>query len=300
MAIVVTGRINSYHADIDTFSITTASFTPSANSLLVVAFHCTIDGSTTAAVRDGITVTDSSGLTWTQRLLVDAYGTAIETVNVQVWTAPVGASPSSMTVTIANTGSINSNTQTGIQIVDITGYNVADPVGASATNTNFYGTGATSLTLSGTPAAGSVTLAGRSMTMNGPTDNTAVPGSGWTEVHDAAVTGGWAPMQMQYLVGLGSTTVPWADHDELDTGAGGVYRGYGWALEIKEAAAAASTMIGTGLTESRHLKRRQLVRASSRHAPSMVGWRSVRAERGFTMTANGLLVPEERKLLRAA
>lgn len=80
---------------------TTSSFTPTANSLLVVVANCIRGNHTTAY---SFQSPSGGGLTYTQRVTpfgVDptGFGTNFRQ-EMCVWTAPVGASPSSMTVTV--------------------------------------------------------------------------------------------------------------------------------------------------------------------------------------------------------
>ena len=63
MAFALTSRISDTGASAAQ-NKTTASFTPAANSLLVVAAACQRENHTTA---QGWTISDSVGLTWTNR-----------------------------------------------------------------------------------------------------------------------------------------------------------------------------------------------------------------------------------------
>lgn len=73
--------------------VTSASFTPAANSLLVVCTGC---GNYSGATQTGVTVTGSAGGSWTQLVR----GTVAASGDASVWVKDAGSSPPSQTVTV--------------------------------------------------------------------------------------------------------------------------------------------------------------------------------------------------------
>lgn len=115
---------------------TSASFTPAANSLLVLCVALNSNGSAPSLTPSG------GGLTWTQQVL-----TSSTDGRVFIYTAPVGSSPSSMTVALENTGGTGFS---WAKIYEVSGYYTSSPIGNSAVINN--GTGndtVTSLTTAG-------------------------------------------------------------------------------------------------------------------------------------------------------
>lgn len=135
MALAFTQRYNDTAATASQ-SKTSSSFTPAANSLLVVAVSPQRENHSTA---QSYSISDSVGLTWTQRgqtgNIAGAFGG-----DLIVWTAPVGASPVAMTVTVdpwatAATGWI------GMEIFDVTGNDATTPMAQAATTNTTTSTG---------------------------------------------------------------------------------------------------------------------------------------------------------------
>lgn len=89
-------------------SVTTASFTPTAGSLLL-AF-----AAARAAAAEIPTISDTLGNTWTQ---VDPSGTDFSNITAKLWYRVVEGSPAARTVTASSTGA----TQVGLAIVSISG-----------------------------------------------------------------------------------------------------------------------------------------------------------------------------------
>lgn len=155
MAFALTSRISDTGGSASQ-NKTTASFTPTANSLLVVATSAQRESHTTAS---SWSISDSASLTWTSRALSSNI-TGSFGGDLQVWTAPVGGSPASMTVTVdpwatTVTGWI------GIEIFDITGHNTTTPLAQAATTNTTTSTGnAVSLTatLGASPTNGNLVL----------------------------------------------------------------------------------------------------------------------------------------------
>lgn len=90
-------------------SATTASFTPTANALLLAI------GAARIAAGVPPTITDSLGGTWTQ-VHADA-DQEFGAINGNIYYQVVGSSPSAMTVTATSTGALH----TGLHVVEITG-----------------------------------------------------------------------------------------------------------------------------------------------------------------------------------
>jgi hypothetical protein len=244
MALVRTARIGAQSSTgIGTGSVTTASFTPSNNCLLVAVVSSSSSTTISAA---NLTIADSLGtLTWTSQLAVTH---TLNTEAIRFWTAPV-ASGASMTVTFdAGTDSTDQYT---FVIVDYTGYNTVTPVGATGsknTGTDNTYDGAYSFTLSGAPATTSEVFAGFHHD-----DNAAVsctPGAAFTEINDID-TSGHSGLEVQIRTGSTSTTVDWVDVDTAGTT--NIFRGMGAAIEIQAGAATAagvppSPLVGPGAT----------------------------------------------------
>jgi hypothetical protein len=226
-------------------SYTTGSFTPPANSLLVLSLWM-LNGPGDD-VQGGNTVS-GGGLTWTRRSLGGGQTTApIYTGVGETWTAPVGASPSSMTITITPTNNAVVGTDNSHLIFDLdayTDYKVSSPIGATASGAlSADGDAATSLTLSANPLATSYVHAGRAAGSDG-NDGPATVGSGFTETYDAVHSdAGYGALQTQVRTGSTSTNVPWVATSTGHT-TFFMWANAGFALEIKEEAATSATDVG--------------------------------------------------------
>jgi len=222
-------------------SATVPSFTPQANSIVVIVVHCIGLGNSVAdlvaTANSGLT----GGLTWTKRIGVDsgAMGFAYS-MCAEIWTAEVGGSPSAIAPVWSN--SVNSssnldNARVAFQVFSRTGYDTGSPIGATASSATLGTSGTGAMTLSGAPASSSYDYAARGIAQeDGTTDITATPGSGWTEVYDVAtVTGseGSACLETQERTGSTSTSVAWT---EINANAQAVFgQALGVAIEIKMA-----------------------------------------------------------------
>lgn len=227
-------------------SYTTGSFTPPANSLLVLSLWM-LNGPGDD-VQGGNTVTGGS-LTWTRRTLGGGQTSPAPSYTGvgETWTAPVGASPSSMTITITPTNNAVVGTDNSHLIFDLdayTDYKVSSPIGATASGAlSTDGDAATSLTLSANPLATSYVHAGRAAGSDG-NDGPATVGSGFTETYDALHSdAGYGALQTQVRTGSTSTNVPWV---ATSTGHGTflMWANAGFALEIKEEVATTATDVG--------------------------------------------------------
>lgn len=213
-------------------SAVTPSFTPSDNSLLVVAF---VAGYAGTSVLANFTIS-GGGLTWTERIAFQTTSDGENTV-VKVWTAPV-TTGASMQITITTPSMSNAERQAArmLYAFDYTGYDTTSPIGASVTAIN-QGSGAVSISLSAAPAASSEVLAFCANVPSGATSPTATPASGWTEIYDTAYNDRMHA-QCQARSGSTSTSVDWDDVSVGDTVFGD--DSVAFALEIKAAAIAAA------------------------------------------------------------
>ena len=221
-------------------SATVPSFTPQANSIVVIAVHCLQFGD---AVTDVIGHANSGltgGLTWTKRIGVDSgpMGTNFS-MCAEFWTAEVGGSPSAIApvwTNSVNSRSSNDAARVAFQVFSQTGYDTGSPIGATASDATLGTSGTGAMTLSGAPASSSYVYAARGIAQDGTTDITATPGSGWTEVYDVAtVTGseGYSCLETQERTGSTSTSVVWT---EINANAQAVFgQALGVAIEIKMA-----------------------------------------------------------------
>lgn len=148
-------------------AVTTASFTPAANSRLFAI------GSSRPASGVPPVITDSLGGTWT---LVP--GSAIDNGNINgsVYYQDIGASPAAMTVTATSTGA----TQVGIQCFDFTGHS-AD---LSNFSFNINAAGDPTVVLPSVPAAASFGIA--TCLINAGGTPTAFP-TGYSQVYQVQV-----------------------------------------------------------------------------------------------------------------
>jgi hypothetical protein len=258
-----------------TGAFVTGSFTPPSNSLLVVI---SLFSNESSANGDSGYVLTGGGWTYTKRDSMNHSFAADNAYNVQLWTAPVGTG-ASMQLTLTHTG-IGSYSGY-IFPYAYEGYNTSSPVGGTDVNAN-AGTSHT-LTLSSAPATDSEVIGGIAViTANADgSDASITAGSGFTLIGSAQyVTDSFAKAQTEFRTGSASDSVTFTTatsaSSPFDT------RVYG-ALEIKAAAAgggAAARVVGTGLTESRFVRKTRLAKVNN----SMVGWRAQR----------GLLVPDRK------
>lgn len=203
---------------------TTASFTPSNNSLLVVALDALFgdggDPHTNLTLSGG-------GLTWTKRVsAVNQAGFQA----TQIWTAPV-TTGSSMAITIAGGVTDDSFDAVSFHVYDYTGYDTASPIGATATQS-----GVDSITLSGAPVATSEVLAA----FGGENTGSIAPGGtgGFSELNESLGGSGLAELQTQSRTGSVSTTVDWT------IGGGGCGSGCFGAVAVEIKAAATDAVPG--------------------------------------------------------
>ena len=257
MALTPTSR---YTGSAAATTLTSSSFTPSDNSLLVaMSVNQPVD-----SVTWGPTISGGS-LTWTKRA---QGGTATGgfRIGAVIWTAPV-TTGASMTVTVGPADGFGGQDY-AVSVVDFTGYDVASPIGVTGDDeAESSRSGAYSLSLSGTSASTSYVI-GAGGADGGP----ATAGTGWTNVYSTTVAGYMAAAH-QYRSGALST----ADWDAITTS-------FAWAaaaIEIKADGGGGGTVVGDGLTSGLKLNRLSFVRGSSRH--------------GLVMSDRRLLIPDRKR-----
>ena len=232
MALARTNRIGSISGTTGFFgtgAYTTASFTPSDNSLLLVGVAAQ-QHQAGGDFSGTLTIADSVGLTWTSRKAVGAgtdFGTA-----ARIWTAPV-TSGTSMTVTV-DCGAIDIAWYM-VTAVDYTGHNTGSPVGAtgSLAKTSGFGTPeVATITLDAAPASSSEVFGTIAADKGAP--QAIVHGTGTTELFDLANTD-WGDGQSQVRSGSTSTSFVW---DDVRNTASALFDYAAVAVEVKEGAAA--------------------------------------------------------------
>lgn len=229
-------HINVKLSDTGTISVTTGSFTPQNDSLLVAVVSCIAHSSAGNIATANSTVSGGS-LTWTKRASINSGALGFSYSHcLELWTAPVGTA-GSMTLTFANTLDANGadGSKTAIQIFSYTGYNTGDVVGATITGAALSNpTGA--LTLSAPPASDSMVVAARSFQPDAASDVTATAGSGWDEIYDnASGAVGFSCLETQQRTASTSDGVVWTDINDQNTA---VFGTLGLAVELKAAAGA--------------------------------------------------------------
>jgi hypothetical protein len=230
MALVLTPRLNDLQVAVGAvpISVTSAAFTPTSNSLLIAMIALENGGA--GDLTTGTSTVSGGGWTWTRRgRVADNDGAPPYTAILELWTAPV-TTGASMSLTVANTATNDTDpAHVAIQVVDVTGYNVTIPIGATASGINL-GAAAGTITLSAAPDAASVVVACRQYQLLDSSNSTATPGSGWTEIYDEFASFGYGGLQSQSRTGSTSTSVDWADL--LDTPAVTPWASSALAVEI--------------------------------------------------------------------
>jgi len=208
-------------------SLASPSFTPTANSLLIVVM-ATVAGSGTTIDHTGCTSTITGQGAFTGYEAQQNVNSRRN--NLSIWVSQTGASPNAGTVTVSWD---NAATRSVILVYEVTGHLVASPIGASGTN---IGTASTlTVTLSATPAAASMVFAGV-CSASGTTDPGITPGAGFTGLTS---------------LGSGGTTVrAWTEtmyditsaDDSADWSSLATVNNVGTAIEIKADTSATYTL----------------------------------------------------------
>lgn len=207
-----------------TGAFTTASFTPSNNSLLAVCVSG-ISESNDGMTGADLTMTPSTG---SATLRVTSPTGPNWAYGHKWFTIPI-TTGSSMTIQV-DCGAFNIH-QYGVEVYEFTGHDTSTPTGATATGTDADGDGAASITLSASPASTSIVLAKAQIALGGAGAPGVTQGSGFTELYDN-LTASWSLDHAQYRGSSTSTTVDWVD---LATVGGVAVGATLTALEIKEA-----------------------------------------------------------------
>jgi hypothetical protein len=217
-ALVRTARLTESVSN-ETFPNTSAAFTPSSDSLLVVVlsmWDLAELGADSSLTLDKV----GGGLGATKRATIRNDGGQWVTT---IWTAPIGSAASMQLVL----DGYADDAYFIMRVYDYTGYDTSSPIGGTATGKGFA---ADSLTLSSAPALTSEVMG----VMSAAADFSGIaPGAaGFGEIADSSVSGVLLS-QNQTRTNSVSTTVDWSvtggsDGDDKSSA----------AIEIKEAAAA--------------------------------------------------------------
>ena len=224
-------------------AFTTGAFTPPNNSLLVVGVGIQTGGEVVDP-SDDLTISDSTGLSWTRRGY--AGNATWEASGIAVFTAPV-TTGTSMTISV-DCGGVEANVYI-VEVIAFTGHNGASPIGAIISDAAMATDGSDSMTLSSSPAATSIVIAFLGKGLNGTSGTaTSTHGTGWSEIYDTGLST-CQYLQSQDRGNSTSSTVLW---DDIFDGAGGpISCAYAVAIEIKILPTAAVTGTATAsITEA--------------------------------------------------
>lgn len=184
--------------------LTTGSFTPPNNCLLVVAVSLEREN----GAHTGVAISDSTGLTWTSHVSAVA-DDGVWFFDLSLWTAQVGTA-ASMTVTVSET---TSNDAVHLQVFAVVGHHVQNPVGATA-NVNDTTDETCAMTLSSAPKGDSLVVAARCLGVSSGSSS-ATPGVGWWELSDENISS-WHKLAAQARFGSSSAAVAWTDVDDAN------------------------------------------------------------------------------------
>lgn len=166
-----------------TGSYATGAFTPPPNSLLVVAVSM-MGNATTGDL--GTPTISGGSLTYT--LQSNAYGAASWSHRLNVFTAPVGASPSSMTITVDDDTNQDIYNY-AVSVMAYVGHDSTTPItGIISSGSTDIADGAETQTLSATPTADDETLA--FIAGDADTVPNATVFSGFTKIYDTGISAG--------------------------------------------------------------------------------------------------------------
>ncbi|MEE4301766.1 MAG: hypothetical protein V2J24_20175 [Pseudomonadales bacterium] len=190
-------------ADFDVFDVssgTSASFTPTADALLVIL----IAG--TSGTSGGVTITDNLGassLTYTEEAYEDA---GAYRARVAAVTAPVGSSPSSMQITATFT---DNPFYTMVAVIEVEDYDSAQGVVQAYSDTGDTNSGAYSGSLTSTTTAGNELVAAGTVISTDVAD--VAPGSGYTELLEyVASPAANARVNAAQFTDVATSSVDWA------------------------------------------------------------------------------------------
>jgi hypothetical protein len=191
-------------------SVTTGTFTPPNNSLMVVI--AAIQGSGTQGT---VTVT-GAGLPFNLILqTAPQYQGGISPgkyIRTQMWTIPV-VTGAPMTVTVTDSGTVATDVgNVQVIVTAFTGYNVSSPYGKSDLDLT-VGDSAYTFTLGGggSPALSSQVIAWRARSDTGSQSTGATPGTGWSQIYSLSATGGYLDLQVMARINSTSSDVLWDD-----------------------------------------------------------------------------------------
>lgn len=187
-------------------SVTSASFTPPDNSLLVVVAMAQSQWSGGASISNA-TISDTASLTWTSRVVQDNSG--IFATDLRIWTAPVTTGVA-MTVTIQKQiGDFDSQAWV-LRPIAYSNYKVSSPTGVTGASGSGPTDGPWTPMLTGTPSANSEVLAVIAGTIAYYDDVFVSAGAGWSEVFSRTQSGYYV-LQAQARSGSTVDSVNWAD-----------------------------------------------------------------------------------------
>jgi hypothetical protein len=162
-------------------SFATGNFTPPANSLLIVTVSMTLDGGGDI----GQPTISGGSLSYTYQ--GQARGESSWAMRCNLFTAPVGASPAEMAITVDDNND-QSILHYIVTVTAFTGYDTATPIAGFVTSdTTDIGNGSETQTLAATPTADDVTLCAWLVDCDATADPVLV--SGWSEIYDDGTAG---------------------------------------------------------------------------------------------------------------
>jgi hypothetical protein len=258
MAFTVTARDQSNNGTTSAGTQTSASFTPTASSFLIAAGHGCLDLSSGNKALPASPVTGTGGLTWTARQTYETTaaprynntGAVDFRVNSGIWTADVGGSPASQTVTF-DAATDATFAFYALALVDVTGHDTGTPHVQSAKNSSTENNGSNSVslavTLGVTPTTGNLVVAVFGANADGGGGFTAptIGGQSMTQVYNLANASTQNGVWYREITGAESTAVTTCT--DVGQTVGGAT---GFVIEIAAAAPATPSTI-PGLWPSR-------------------------------------------------
>lgn len=225
MALAV-NALTSGSDTVDRTTYTTASVTPTANALVLVAAY--------SRRNPGVDVSSISGngLTWVK--IASVTSTALTFRYISLWRA-MGASPSAGTIGITWAGQCNNSAWS---VFEITGTDTSGTDGSGA----IVQSGTSPDPSTGT--SGTITLSAFGSTNNmgvgffhHNADEATTPGSGFTEIHDIQISENTAGMNTEYKVNDNTVDASWTTSIDW----------LGIAIEVKQDTSTSSIKTINGL-----------------------------------------------------